>query len=960
MTFDAVTAFPDGGELGQRIRSYGWTGSPIGPLAAWPISLQTVVGIMLGSKQPMFTVWGADYTLLFNDAYRSILGHKDAGALGRSFLEIWSEARADLQPLVERAYSGESVHMDDITLMIDREGLDPEAHFAFSYTPIRGNGGHVDGFFCACSETTDMVMARRRQAFRLRLEAALWGLDDADEIVRSAGRVLGQFLGANRIGFGEVSADGQQVTIETAYIDGMDALSGTFAIADFGKQSGDRLHAGETIVVGDVTLETDSDQALWQSTQARSYAAVPIMRNGRLSATLFANFAARRHLSAKDEALMRAVAVRVSDSVQRVRAEMAAQASAARFRTLTEAIPNQVWTARTDGVIDWFNERTGSYLGQSDVVGRTGWNAFIHPDDRGLASTRWADALESGDVFEVEYRLRRYDDVYRWHLVRSVPERDFGGRVIRWVGTNTDIDDQKRAELDLIAAKAAADEANLAKSTFIANMSHELRTPLSAIIGYSEMMAEEIADGCSAEDVASDLGKVEGNARHLLGLINDVLDLSKIESGKMEAFAEDFEVEPMLRELSTTVEGLVAKRGNRFALEIGAGLGTAHTDLVKVRQMLLNLLSNAAKFTENGTITLEAGRETGSAGDVFVFVVRDDGIGMTQEQLNKLFQRFTQADTSTTRKFGGTGLGLSLTKAFSEMLGGSISVVSGEGTGSAFTLRMPVRFVPPQEVETAPDPMPVAEASSRNLVLVIDDDADQRTLMTRFLHREGFDVQVAADGRTGLTLAQQLKPRAVLLDLLMPGVDGWSVLTQLKADPALTDIPVVMVTSVDQRSLAASLGAAEYMLKPVQWDRFRTVMDRFKTAQGGVLLVEDDSAARQVIRNLLEEDGWTVDEASDGQEGLARAAAKTPDVILTDLNMPVVDGFDFLDQLRRLPNCADVPVIVLTARDLTREDRRRLRGGSQILNKGDVKLKSLVERLYKLAETHGREVVVSD
>ena len=289
MTFDAVTAFPDGGELGQRIRSYGWTGSPIGPLAAWPISLQTVVGIMLGSKQPMFTVWGADYTLLFNDAYRSILGHKDAGALGRSFLEIWSEARADLQPLVERAYSGESVHMDDITLMIDREGLDPEAHFAFSYTPIRGDGGHVDGFFCACSETTDMVMARRRQAFRLRLEAALWGLDDADEIVRSAGRVLGQFLGANRIGFGEVSADGQQVTIETAYIDGMDALGGTFAIADFGKQAGDRLHAGETIVVGDVTLETDSDQALWQSTQARSYAAVPIMRNGRLSATLFAN-----------------------------------------------------------------------------------------------------------------------------------------------------------------------------------------------------------------------------------------------------------------------------------------------------------------------------------------------------------------------------------------------------------------------------------------------------------------------------------------------------------------------------------------------------------------------------------------------------------------------------------------------------------------------------------------------
>ncbi len=960
MTLDIKALFTDGGTLGRRMLAHDWARSPIGPAEEWPIALMTLVGVMLGAKQPMYAAWGPELTMIYNDAYGVLLGRKDADALGRPFLDVWSEIRDDIQPLVDATLAGGSVHMDDITLMVDRGGQEEEAHFAFSYTPVRGDDGEVQGLFCACSDTTETVMVTRRQAFRLALEDALRGIEEADIIVRTAGRVLGEALGANRVGYGEVSEDGAEVMVESAYTCGMDVLTGTFPLEGFGKAASARLRRGETVSVADVAEEADCDPALWAATQVRSYLSVPILRGGKLDATLFVNATEPRHWSAENVAHANYVASRIGDALQRARAEEDARASARRFRALTEAIPNQVWTARTDGIIDWFNERTADFIGASPGVSDgkfdgEGWDRMIHPDDRALADERWTAALATGDVYEVEYRIRRVDGVYRWHLVRGVPERDFGGTVTRWVGTNTDIDDQKRAELDLVAAKAAADEANLAKSTFIANMSHELRTPLSAIIGYSEMMAEEIADGCSADDVAADLAKVENNARHLLGLINDVLDLSKIESGKMEAYAEEFEVEPVLQEIATTAENLLAKKGNRFQLEIGRGVGVAHTDLVKLRQILLNLLSNAAKFTEAGTVTLSARREPGPAGDQLVFVVHDTGIGMSPEQLERLFQRFSQADASTTRRFGGTGLGLSLTKAFSEMLGGSVAVESTEGQGSAFTLTLPARYTAEAaDHEHAIDSAPAAVVPSENLVLVIDDDADQRTLMTRFLKREGFEVQVAADGRSGLALAKQLKPRAVMLDVLMPGVDGWSVLSQIKADPELTDIPVVMVTSVDQRSLAASLGASEYMLKPVQWDRFRSVMERFRTTRGNILLVEDDDAARRMIRTVLEDDGWTVTEAGNGQEGLEQATASRPDTVLMDLNMPTMNGFDFLDQLRQLPGCEEIPVVVLTARDLNREDRRRLRGVSQVLNKGDVSMRGLVHRLYRLAEQAGR------
>ncbi|MGI4794318.1 MAG: ATP-binding response regulator, partial [Janthinobacterium lividum] len=470
------------------------------------------------------------------------------------------------------------------------------------------------------------------------------------------------------------------------------------------------------------------------------------------------------------------------------------------------------------------------------------------------------------------------------------------------------------------------------------------------IIGYSEMLQEEIEDSGDPGGLGRDMGKIESNARHLLGLINDVLDLSKVESGKMDVFAETFDVEVMVREVAATVQGLVEKKDNTLVLRLGAELSEMHSDVTKIRQVLLNLLSNAAKFTESSTITLSVERGPGPDGsDWFAFAVKDTGIGMTEEQLAKLFQRFQQADASTTRKFGGTGLGLALTKAFSTMLGGDVEVVSTPGEGSTFTVRLPATIAPQPALEAGDQPAgSTAEQATREVVLVIDDDPAQRELMSRFLEREGFAPRTAPDGRTGLEMARALRPRAVLLDVTMPGMDGWSVLCALKDDPELAGIPVIMVTFVSERGLAKSLGATDYVAKPVEWDRFKQVMDLFRDTDGDVLIVDDDADTRERLRTVLEKNGWTVVEAGNGAEALAQVQLAVPRVILLDLTMPVMDGFAFLQALREQPRCLDVPVVVLTARALTSEDRQRLRSASQVLSKGDTSLRDLAGELRAL------------
>ncbi len=484
----------------------------------------------------------------------------------------------------------------------------------------------------------------------------------------------------------------------------------------------------------------------------------------------------------------------------------------------------------------------------------------------------------------------------------------------------------------LSAAKDAAESANRAKSSFLANMSHELRTPLSAVIGYSEMMEEEVED-LGETGLLTDLGKIKSNARHLLSLINDVLDLSKIEANRMDTFAEDVQVATLVEEAAGTVGALVAQKGNELVVDVAPDAGAMHTDVVKLRQCLFNLLSNASKFTENGRVTLHVHREGEMDATVLVFRVVDTGIGMTEEQLGRLFQRFAQADETTTRKFGGTGLGLAITKAFSRLLGGDITVESTYGEGTTFTLRLPA-YMPKQQTYDDGSAVPGREhQEDRQTVLVIDDDPAQLELMVKFLERQNFNVRTASNGPSGLEIARMVKPRAITLDVMMPHVDGWAVLTALKADPELAKIPVIMVTFNNDNGLSATLGAADHVDKPVRWDKLKSVMERFRDAEGDVLVVDDDPSVRERLRTTLERQGWSVVEAVNGQDALIKVLHGPPRAILLDLNMPVMDGFAFLHSLREKPGCADIPVIVFSARDISASDRRRLHDADRIMGK---------------------------
>ena len=504
---------------------------------------------------------------------------------------------------------------------------------------------------------------------------------------------------------------------------------------------------------------------------------------------------------------------------------------------------------------------------------------------------------------------------------------------------------------ELLAARREAEAANSAKSQFLASMSHELRTPLNAILGYAEMLKEDAQAG-GQDGMVPDLEKIHAAGKHLLSLINDVLDLSKIEAGRMQLYLETFDLPATVRDVVSTVRPLVEKNGNRLELHCDEALGSMYADATRVRQVLFNLLSNAAKFTTGGTITLDVASEP--AGEHVVFRVSDTGIGMTPEQLERLFEAFSQADAQTASRYGGTGLGLAISKRFCEMMGGDIRVASQPGVGTTFTVRLPVA-VPDQQrtPETAAAGEPPASAGT---VLVIDDDSAVRDLMRRFLGRDGFRVVEAADGETALRLARDQRPDVITLDVIMPGMDGWAVLAALKADPALADVPVVMATIVDEKQLGFALGAVEYLTKPIDRDRLRAVLGRYlRRDNPSVLVVEDDAATRSVLARTLAAAGWDVIEAENGRAALERLVTARPGLILLDLMMPEMDGFEFLDALRRRPDGRGVPVIVITAKELTDEDRRRLNGGvERIVAKGAHSRDQLLAEVRELVATHAR------
>lgn len=545
-------------------------------------------------------------------------------------------------------------------------------------------------------------------------------------------------------------------------------------------------------------------------------------------------------------------------------------------------------------------------------------------------------------------------DVFPVTLVNDEGRHSAGAGVVL-----ADLTRQREGELELEQARDEAESANRAKSAFIANMSHELRTPLTAVLGYCELIEDDLRD-MGEERVLSDLNKISINARHLLGLINDVLDLSKVEAQKMDVHAVDFTVGTLMDEVEAATGSLMNRNGNNFVTEVLDREHALSTDDLKVKQILLNLIGNAAKFTHDGTIKLAISHHEFESREFTRFEVSDNGIGMTPEQVDKLFKRFIQADETTTRKYGGTGLGLALTRALAIMLGGNITVESAMGQGSRFIVTIPSRYVKPvadvaelAEPNVASKPADGAASLRADTVLVVDDEASARDLLQRHLTREGFSVVTAANGAEALEKLKTAKPVAVLLDVMMPGMDGWHVLRAIRHTADTRTIPVIMQTVLDEEHFAYTLGASGYLQKPVKRPQLMEALADVLNDAGGksVLIVDDDSSANTRLKTMFEKQGWRVRLASDGAAGLDAMTRSRPSLVLVDLVMPGMDGYEFIRQVREHQEWTDIPLVVMTAEDVKSSQVRKLVPDTKaIVQKGAQSMADLVADLRRYVD----------
>jgi signal transduction histidine kinase/CheY-like chemotaxis protein len=492
---------------------------------------------------------------------------------------------------------------------------------------------------------------------------------------------------------------------------------------------------------------------------------------------------------------------------------------------------------------------------------------------------------------------------------------------------------------ELEEANRQIQEANRLKSEFLANMSHELRTPMNAIVGFSKIVHRK-AQGLLPERQLENLERILQSSEILMNLINDILDLSKIEAGKLEMQPERFSVKALVEGCVSTVTPMV-KPGVELRTELSGELPPVYTDLARLRQILINLLSNAAKFTEAGSIVVAVRPATPGW---FSLSVADTGIGIPAQALDYIFEEFRQVDGSTTRKYGGTGLGLSISRKLAQILGGSIQVGSEVSKGSVFTLTLPFQCGP--EPAAAPEAALPVGADGRRLIVAIDDNPDVLSLLAQELEEEGYQVVGATRAVEGIERARQLAPYAITLDIMLPGMDGWEAIGRLKGDPATREIPLIVVSIIDNQELGFRLGADEYLVKPIAKEALFEALRRFEGRGRRLLVADDDPAVAELLGQLLGEEGWQISAAADGQQALDQIAQQQPDLLLLDLVMPAMDGFEVLRRLRGQPQTAELPVVVITAKELSPQEREELRRSTvRVIEKEGMAREALLREL---------------
>ena len=758
--------------MARLMRQHDWSDSPLGSPEQWPQELRSVVSLMLGSAFPMFVAWGPSLTMIYNDGYSEILGAKHPAAVGEAFYEVWHEILAELKPLVQRVMGGSPFIMENLPLRLHRRAYDEDCWFTFSYSPLLDSSGSIAGFFCACSETTKMMLAERRQrAEQEHLEMLFSQAPGFAAILRGpahvfemANRAYGQLTGFRDL-IGKAMADAFPELVEQGFVALLDKVYAT----------------GEP----------------WVAQSMR------IMLRRELDAPLseaYVDFVYQPVANAAGQ--VEGIFVQGHDVTEQHWAQQALLA-------FSDSIPSFAWVATPDGGLERVNAQRLAYTGQSEASALgSGWTHALHPDDVPAYTLAWQCARQGNTPWQTEYRLRRHDGVYHWFHVRAVPQLDAAGRVLRWFGSSTDIDDLKKASLALCDADRQKDE-------FLATLSHELRNPLAPIRHAVQLLASPKSNEATRLAATKVIGRQVG---HMARLLDDLMDIARIAQGRLVLKKEATSVESVVEMAMEIARPLADAKNQTLTVTVpGKGLRLV-ADPLRLAQILSNLLNNASKYTDpDGSIALVVQVE----GAWLTFTVTDSGIGMDQAAIGTVFDMFAQEQSALNRSEGGLGIGLGLVKALVELHGGSVSAHSeGAELGSRFVLKLPYETELPAAaaagVVTAPPGLATSPARAIT-VLIADDNRDAANMLAELLRTDGHSVHTAYDGVQAVEMAMQMQPDVLILDIGMPGLNGYEVARRVRSEPWGHGALLIAATGWGQdrdRQNALAAGFDMHLTKP--------------------------------------------------------------------------------------------------------------------------------------------------
>jgi PAS domain S-box-containing protein len=767
-----------------------------------------------------------------NERYLQLIGRRDVmgkparkavpEVAGQGFFEILDHVYDSGEPFVGTA----------MRVQLKRGAALEDAYVDFVYQPMRGPDGTVTGILAHGIEVTEAKRAEARDHFMLELEDAVRPLDEPSAITATCAQLLGEYLKADRCAYADVEDDEDTFNLMGDYNRGVPSIVGRYRFADFGDEVLRLMRSNKPFVVADVDHHVPpiEDPSSYRQTHIQAVICVPLHKAGRFAAAMAVHQTTPRSWQPDEIALVQHVASRCWESIERSRVHRTLRESEANFRQLADAMPQIVFSAQPDGHVDYFNRQWYEYTGMPEgEIGYESWKQVHRPDGLARVAQRWSESLRTGNSYEIEYELRRYDGEFRWHLGRALPVRDERGRIVRWFGTNTDIHERKQFEQSLQQARADAERASRMKDEFLATLSHELRTPLNAILGWSQIL--KMRPELPPDEIARGIAVIERNARAQGRIIEDLLDMSAILSGKVRLDVQRIDLAEIVQAAVETIRPAADAKQIRLQSILDPLVGvTVSGDASRLQQVLWNLLSNAVKFTpKEGRVQVVLERVNSH---VEICVI-DTGEGIAAEFLPYIFDRFRQADASTTRRHGGLGLGLSIVKQLVELHGGSMRVKSGgPGQGSTFIVSLPINAV--RAEASAGDPPRRANPSEADTrvpdecgaiaglsVLVVDDDEDARELVCQLLTDCDAVVETAGSAKQALQKLRQRRFHVLVSDIGMPEEDGYALIRSVRALGASAggQIPAIALTAyarAEDRVKAVRAGFQMHLAKPIE------------------------------------------------------------------------------------------------------------------------------------------------